>query len=220
MKLAIFDLDNTLLQGDSDHAWGEFLISQGLVPESEYREKNNQYYADYKRGQLDMLAYQEFVLSPLKVFSADQLKELHTLFMQTVIQPMILPKALKLVNQHRELGHNLMVITATNRFITEPIVKEGFNIDLLLCTEPEIHNDKFTGHIQGIPCYQEGKIDKLREWVNTSKVHLDYTWFYSDSLNDIPLMEYVDEAIAVDADKALQAHAKKQGWAIISLRDN
>ncbi len=218
MKLAIFDLDNTLLAGDSDHAWGEYLISQNLVDPDDYRQKNDAFYEDYKRGELDMIAYQEFVLGALKGFSADQLKELHQGFMQTVVDSMHLPKAQALVDEHRRQGHTLIVITATNRFITEDIVR-SFGIPHLLCTEPEYIDGKLSGKISGIPCYQAGKIKKLESWLKENRVTPEYAWFYSDSFNDIPLMEKVDEAIAVDADDTLKQHAKNHGWASISLRD-
>lgn len=219
MKLAIFDLDNTLLDGDSDHAWGEFMVAENLVPPTEYREKNNAFYEDYKRGVLDMVAYQKFVLAPLGRFSAEQLKELHLKFMHTVVANMLLPKARELIEKHRQAGHTLMVITATNRFITEPIVKD-YGIENLLCTEPEVLNGSYTGKIIGEPCYQAGKIHALEAWLEKENAQLEYSWFYSDSFNDIPLMQKVNEAIAVNPDEKLKAHALAQGWPLINLREH
>lgn len=217
MKLAIFDLDNTLLDGDSDYAWGEFVVAENLVAQDEYRKKNAAFYEDYKRGELDMTAYQEFALAPLTRFSAEQLKELHRKFMHTVIAGMLLPQARELIAQHRDAGHTLLVITATNRFITEPIVRE-YGIENLLCTEPEMQGDNYTGKISGEPCYQHGKIHKLEAWLQEKNYSPEYSWFYSDSFNDIPLMEKVDNAIAVNPDPTLTAHAHAKGWPIIDLR--
>lgn len=217
MKLAIFDLDNTLLDGDSDYAWGEFVVAENLVAQDEYRKKNAAFYEDYKRGELDMTAYQEFALAPLTRFSAEQLKELHRKFMHTVIADMLLPQARALVEEHRAAGHTLLVITATNRFITEPIVKE-YGIANLLATEPEIKDGVYTGKICGQACFQEGKIHRLNTWLHENNYVPEYTWFYSDSFNDIPLLEKVDKAIAVNPDAKLQAHAQAKGWPVIDLR--
>lgn len=219
MKLAIFDLDNTLLDGDSDHAWGEFMVAENLVPQAEYRETNDAFYEEYKRGVLDMVAYQKFVLAPLRQFSAEQLKELHLKFMHTVVTNMLLPKARELIEKHRQAGHTLMVITATNRFITEPIVKE-YGIENLLCTEPEVLNGSYTGKIIGEPCYQAGKIHALEAWLKKENMQPEYSWFYSDSFNDIPLMEKVNEAIAVNPDEKLKAHALTHGWSLMNLREH
>lgn len=217
MNLAIFDLDNTLLGGDSDHSWGEFLIAKNLVPPLEYKKQNDQFYEDYKNGNLNMLAYQEFALAPLARFSMLQLRELHNAFMEEVISPMRLPKADALIEKHRQLGDELLIITATNRFITQPIA-EALGITNLLATEAEIVNETYTGNVLGEPCYKDGKITRLNTWLAAQKMQPAHTCFYSDSANDIPLLSQVDEAIAVDPDEKLKAHAQENNWRIISLR--
>lgn len=218
MPLAIFDLDNTLLNGDSDHAWGEFLVEKALVDPVVYKEANDRFYSQYKEGTLNIHEFLAFTLKALSQFSPVQLRELHEEFMKTKIMKMILPQAVKLVDLHRKRGDKLMIITATNRFVTAPIAAH-FNIDTLLASEPEVVNEHYTGKIVGIPCYRDGKIDNLNAWLKTNpEFNLDGSYFYSDSHNDIPLMSLVTNAIAVDADEQLVAHAEKNNWPIISLR--
>lgn len=218
MTLALFDLDNTLIAGDSDHLWGEFLIAKGYVDTDEFRQQNDSFYADYQRGELDMAAYLRFALEPLTYFTAAQLRDLHGEFMQQYIEPIWLPAAEQLVERHRKLGHRLAVITATNRFIVEPIV-ERFEIENLICSEPEVIAGTYTGEFVGTPCYAEGKVTCIGEWLRKNPgENLDDTWFYSDSHNDIPLLERVTNPVAVDPDEKLLEHAKHQGWAVMSLR--
>lgn len=217
MALAIFDLDNTLLAGDSDHAWGEFLVEQGLVDRIRYKQANDAFYQDYLRGTLDILAYQAFALEPLTRFEPEQLSELHKAFMQHKILPIQLDKATQLLASHRQAGDFLLIITATNRFVTGPIA-QMLGVDDILATEPEQIDGRYTGRISGIPCYQEGKVVRLNQWLENSAFDLDGSYFYSDSRNDIPLLERVDHPVAVDADAALTAHAKRKGWSLISLR--
>ncbi len=218
MTLALFDLDNTLIAGDSDHLWGEFLLKHGHVEDEEFRQQNDAYYADYLRGELDMDAYLRFALEPLTYFTAAQLRQLHEQFMRESIEPIWLPKAEALVEQHRKLGHRLAVITATNRFIVEPIV-DRFEIDDLICSEPEVIAGTYTGEFIGTPCYAEGKVTCMGEWLKKNPgENLDEAWFYSDSHNDLPLLSRVTNPVAVDPDEKLAEQAKKEGWAILSLR--
>lgn len=223
MKLAIFDLDNTLIAGDSDHGWGEFMVTEGMVDPQAYKQANDQFYADYERGELDLQAYLKFSLQPLTRYSMAELEVLHRKFMQQVIAPMKLHKADELLAKHRRAGDYLLIITSTNRFITEPIAR-SLGVDHILATDAEILNDRYTGEIVGTPCFQEGKISRLNSWLQQStdfgfNGNLQGACFYSDSINDLPLMEYVDTPIAVDPDDALRRHASKKHWPIISLRD-
>jgi HAD superfamily hydrolase (TIGR01490 family) len=218
MTLAIFDLDNTLLAGDSDHAWGEFLVEQGLVDGIWYKAENDRFYADYCAGRLDILAYSEFVFSVLTQHDAATLADWHRRFMQEKVAAMILPKGRALLAQHRAAGDQLLIITATNRFITEPIARE-LGVGELLATEPERINGRYTGKVAGIPCYKEGKIQRLEAWLAATGTSAEDACFYSDSRNDIPLLAYVSRPVAVDPDDALRQHALSLGWPILSLRD-
>jgi HAD superfamily hydrolase (TIGR01490 family) len=219
MKLAIFDLDNTLIAGDSDYEWGEFVVRKGLVDATAYAAQNAAFYEDYKSGQLDIIAYQRFALAPLVGIPVEQLRALHQEFMQTVIEPLALPKALALIEQHRSQGHQLLVITATNRFITEPIVR-WLGIDEIIATDPDF--DEFghvLGDVVGIPSFQEGKIQRLQQWFMQKGLAVSETWFYSDSRNDLPLLQQVNHPVAVDPDDVLRDYAQAQGWPIMSLRE-
>ena len=217
--LALFDLDNTLLNGDSDHAWGEFLIYKGLVTENNHRAKNDQFYEDYRNESLDLDAYVAFTIKPILNLSEEQRTNLHKEFMTFAINDAILPKARKLVHEHKSRGDFCVIITATNNYITAPIA-QNFQIDLLLATDLEIENGYFTGMISGIPCYRKGKLDKIEQWLeNSNSVHsLANSTFYSDSINDLPLLEAVQTPIAVDPDDALLHVSQKRGWKVISLR--
>ena len=218
-RLALFDLDNTLLAGDSDHAWGEFLIAHKLVKEDSHRQKNDGFYQDYLKGELDIHAYVAFTLSPIISCSSDQRTALHKEFMEHSIHPLLLGKAFDLVEEHRAADDYCLIITATNRFITEPIA-ELFAIDSLLATDVEILEDRLTGKILGTPCYQEGKILKLRNWLerNESGLSLKDSIFYTDSINDLPLLETVTTPIVVDPDQQLEQISVKKGWQTLSLR--
>lgn len=222
MNLAIFDLDNTLIAGDSDHSWGEFLVEKKLVDADSYKRANDQFYEDYERGQLDIHAYQEFALQPLTQHSMAQLAELHQQFMAEKIDPLRLSQADALLQQHRDQGDYLLIITSTNRFITQPIA-DALGVDYLLATEAEIVDGRYSGKMIGTPCYQEGKITRLNQWLQQADQHgftgtLENSYFYSDSINDAPLLHEVTYPVVVDADDALTALAKEQGWKIISLR--
>lgn len=218
MSLAIFDLDNTLLAGDSDYSWGEFLVHKKLVDSEEYRIANDGFYQDYKAGTLDIHAYLRFSLAPLTRYSMAELAELHNEFMQTYIEPMMLPKAHALLQEHRTRGDYLLIITATNGFVTYPIAKR-LGVDDILATEPEIINDCYTGNSVGTPCFQDGKVVRLQEWLKTHQYDLNGAYFYSDSINDLPLLEQVTYPIAVDPDERLEAIAKERNWKVMSLRD-
>ncbi|MBB3184672.1 HAD superfamily hydrolase (TIGR01490 family) [Halomonas fontilapidosi] len=218
MSLAIFDLDNTLLSTDSDHAWGEFLLEQGAVDPVAYREANDRFLADYEAGTLDMQAFLEVALRPLAEHSPEQLAAWHQQFMASKIEPHILHKGEELVARHRTRGDTLMIVTATNRFITGPIA-ERLGIDELIAVEPEMVDGRYTGRASGIPSYREGKVERLEQWLADSDLTLDGSWFYSDSHNDLPLLEKVDHPVAVDPDPTLRDVAEARGWKIISLRD-
>ncbi len=218
MSLAIFDLDNTLLNGDSDHAWGEFLCAQGIVDATEYKEANDRFYQQYKNGTMDIFEFLEFALRPLAQHSTQQLERWHDLFMQQCIEPMMLPKALKLLADHRARGDFLLIITATNHFVTSPIARK-LGVDALLATDPEMDAGRYTGKVAGTPCFREGKVERLQHWLQHNSHTLQGSYFYSDSQNDLPLLELVENPVAVDADDILTRTATERGWPVISLRD-
>jgi len=218
MALAIFDLDNTLIAGDSDHSWGEFLVSEQLVDAQQFKKTNDQFYADYVAGSLDIFAYLEFSLQPLTEMSMAELDELHKRFMQQVIAPMQLAKAKALLQQHRDAGDRLLIITSTNRFIVEPIC-HSLGVTEILATDAQIVDGRYSGKIEGVPTYQEGKVVRLNAWLAEQSETLEGSWFYSDSINDLPLLLEVDHAVAVDPCPALQEIAAQKHWQIISLRD-
>ena len=185
MALAIFDLDNTLLNGDSDHAWGEYLVEKGIVDAGVYKQANDQFLNDYQTGRLNILEYLEFALKPL---STNDIKLLNTWrkdFLEQKIKPIMLPKAFELLEKHKKQGDFLLIITATNRFVTELIASE-FGVDDLIATEPEMENSRYTGKVYGTPSFQEGKITRLNEWLAGKEYTLDGAYFYSDSHNDLP----------------------------------
>ncbi|WP_416137662.1 HAD family hydrolase [Halomonas sp. HK25] len=218
MSLAIFDLDNTLLSIDSDHAWGEFLLEQGAVDPVAYRDANDRFLADYEAGTLDIHAFLEVALRPLAENSPEQLAAWHQQFMASKIEPHILPRGEELVARHRSRGDTLLIITATNRFITGPIA-ERLGVDDLIAVEPEVVEGRYTGRVTGTPSYREGKVVRLEEWLADKDLTLDDAWFYSDSHNDLALLEKVDHPVAVDPDATLREVAEGRGWRIISLRD-
>ena len=217
MSLAIFDLDNTLLGTDSDHAWGEFLVRHGKVDAKEYQKKNDDFYQDYKDGNLDINAYLEFVLQPLSLETPETLNAWHDQFMQEFIEPAILPKALELLKQHRDDGDYLLIITATNSFITHPIAKR-LGVDDIMATDAEVIDGRYTGKVAGIPCYQEGKVTRLLNWLEGKPHSIEGSYFYSDSHSDIPLLSKVSYPVAVDPDEKLTQHAEQHQWPILSLR--
>jgi HAD superfamily hydrolase (TIGR01490 family) len=217
VSLAIFDLDNTLIADDSDYLWGQFLVDQGIVDKDYYEEANTKFYSDYKHGTLDIAEFLRFSLKPLADNTPDDLYRWRSQFIESIIKPLLLKPAQQLIAKHRERGDTLMVITATNRFVTEPIVKL-YGIDLLLATTPDFVDSRYTGTFTGIPCFQEGKVKLLEEWLGQAKETLENSWFYSDSHNDLPLLKRVDNPVAVDPDDKLKAYAEEVNWPIISLR--
>ncbi|MEZ5502120.1 MAG: HAD family hydrolase [Halioglobus sp.] len=217
MTLAIFDLDNTLIGGDSDHLWGEFVCEQGLVESADFARRSDNFYADYQAGTLDIDAYLRLALSTLKGHPAERLQAWHRAFMDTKIKPIMLPKASALIADHRRRGHELLIITATNRFITSPIA-EALGVASLVACEAEVVDGVYTGNPVGTPSYREGKVTRLLEWLEEHGLTIDNAWFYSDSHNDLPLLELVDNPVAVDPDATLRAHALERGWPVISLR--
>lgn len=219
MTLAIFDLDNTLIADDSDYLWGKFLVDQGIVDRLIYDKINAQFYEDYQNGTLDMMAFLRFALAPLAAHSIEQLNSWRQEFINTIIKPLLLDKAKALVEKHRAQGDTLLVITATNSFITAPIVAL-YGIANLIATTPESIDGKYTGNVTGIPCFQEGKVTRLNEWLTLHNERLEGSYFYSDSHNDLPLLKLVDHPVAVDPDEKLHDFAIAQKWEIISLRDS
>lgn len=220
-QLALFDLDNTLLAGDSDYAWGLFLIEQGLLDAQSHQAKNDQFYEDYKNGCLDIYAFLQFQLKPLSDHPKAFLDELHLKYMEQVIKPMMTDKAQALVNQHKANGDLCMIITATNSFVTKPIAT-AYGIEHLIGTDPEMVDGQFTGKVSGVPSFQSGKVTRLNDWLAARGKRLrdfETSYFYSDSHNDLPLMQQVTNPVAVDADDKLTAHAKANDWPLISLRN-
>ena len=217
-KLAIFDLDNTLIGGDSDYAWGEFVCAKGLVDVSTYRKKNNDFYHDYIEGNLDIIAYLRFSLSTLKGKTPKALKTLREEFLKEYILPLKLNKAINLLENHRKSGDYRLIITATNSFIANPIA-DMLKVDDILSSEAEMKSGIYTGEPFGIPCFQEGKVERLNLWLEENSLTLEDSFFYSDSHNDLPLMSIVDNPVAVDVDEKLKNIAQESNWPVISLRD-
>ena len=218
MTLAIFDLDNTLIAGDSDHLWGQFVCEQGIVDEGDFARRNEGFYSDYQAGNLDIDAYLRFALGPLKGHSPTQLNAWHAQFMADKIEPLLLPRAEALIAEHRARGHVLLIVTATNAFITRPIASR-LGIEHLLACEGEKIDGVYTGEPQGVPSYHEGKVTRVNSWLAENGLSLDGAWFYSDSHSDLPLLQIVDNPVAVDPDPILRAQAQQRGWPVISLRD-
>jgi len=214
-KLTIFDLDNTLLKGDSDRNWGEFL-SEKRVVNDDYLLRSEQFYNNYYEGSLDIDGFLNFCLEPLKNNEIDLLLELREEFIEKKIKPIVLSKALAKVKEEME-DSTVIIATATNDFVTKPIAKL-FGIENLIATEFEIVNNKFTGQVLGLPCFREGKLKKVTEWINLKGYALDESKFYSDSFNDLPLLEKVRKAVVVDGDEKLLMEAKKNGWLCLSFR--
>ncbi len=217
MSLAIFDLDNTLLAGDSDYLWGVFLSEQGLVDKQHYQAQNRLFYEQYQDGSLDILEFHAFSLKPLSENKMTLLNDIHKKFMSNIILPIITQASRSLLQKHRTQGDYILIITATNSFITKPIA-QALGVDDIIATEPEIINGEFTGELSGIPCFQEGKVKRLHDWLSDKQHDLTDSWFYSDSINDLPLLEKVTNAIAVDPDDKLRELAQTRDWPIISLR--
>ena len=218
-ELALFDLDHTLLSGDSDYEWGRFLIERGLLDRSEYEARNDRFFRQYKEGRLDIHEFLDFQLAPLARHPREQLDRWHAEFMRAKVQPMIRAKAKELVRRHLAEGHLCAIVTSTNAFITAPIARE-FGVAHLLATELEVRGGKFTGKPFGTPSFRLGKVTRLAEWLGErgqTLASFDASWFYSDSRNDLPLLERVTHPVAVDPDEVLRSEARARGWQIISL---
>ncbi|MDW8468974.1 MAG: HAD family hydrolase [Burkholderiales bacterium] len=220
MRLALFDLDHTLLAGDSDYEWGQFLVDRGVLAREEYEAQNAAFYAQYKAGTLDIHEFLGFALRPLADHSDADLARWHDEFMAERIRPMISARARALVREHLDAGDLCAIVTATNRFVTAPIARE-FGVPHLVATEPERANGRYTGRVAGTPCFREGKVRRVEEWLAArGRTLADFaeSAFYSDSHNDLPLLERVTRPVAVDPDPRLAAVARARGWPVISLR--
>lgn len=217
MSLAIFDLDNTLIAGDSDYLWGQYLVELGIVDPVAYEAANTQFYEDYKQGRLDIDAFLNFALEPLSRYEMSQLFEWRNLFIQNKIMPVMLPAATDLIQAHVLQGRTPVIITATNAFVTAPIA-QLLGIEWLIATEPEIVNNRYTGRYKGIPCFREGKVLRLAQWLKSTERDLGDSWFYTDSHNDIALLEAVEHPVAVDPDEHLRTTAQARQWQTITLR--
>ena len=222
-QLALFDLDHTLLPCDSDYEWGQFLARIGVVDSQYYAQQNERFYQDYKDGKLNIQEFLRFALKPLSEHSRAQLNEWHDTFMQEVIQGQLRQEAIDLVKRHQDAGDLCCVVTATNSFVTRPIV-ESFGITHLVATEPATAGDNplanFTGEVKGIPSFREGKIQRVHDWLATQNLALDQlsqSYFYSDSMNDLPLLEKVSKPVATNPDVRLRDEASKRHWPILEL---
>ncbi len=214
MALAIFDLDNTLLVGDSDYLWGVFLAEQGVVDGAWYQQQNQKFFQEYKEGRLDIHAFLRFSLAPLKEQELAVLQRLRERYLQERIEPLITPAALELVDGHRRAGDTLMIITATNAFVTAPIARR-FGIDHLIATEPEVIAGRYSGAVSGTPSFREGKVLRLEQWLAEHGGTLAGSTFYSDSHNDLPLLERVTYPVAVNPDDTLRMIAEQRGWSVL-----
>ena len=217
MALALFDLDNTLLGGDSDYEWGRFLVSQALVDAEHYERENQRFYDQYRAGRLDIQEFLRFSLAPLARYPREELNAWRERFLHEQLDPIILPAGRALLERHRQRGDTLAIITATNRFVTQPIA-ERLGVNNLLATEVQERDGRYTGLPSGVPCFREGKVTRLEQWLTELGGDLRDSWFYSDSHNDLPLLEKVDHPVAVDPDDQLTKLAHERGWPTISLR--
>lgn len=218
MALAIFDLDNTLLAGDSDYLWGVYLSDHGIVDRAHYERENARFYDEYKAGRLDIYEFLAFSLRPLADNAPEDLERWRADFLDRIIDPLITDRARALVERHRSAGDTLMIITATNAFVTAPIA-ERFGIEHLIATDPERVNGGYSGRVEGVPSFREGKVTRLEQWLAGRQETLTGSHFYSDSHNDLPLLERVDHPVAVNPDDRLFTLATQRGWPVISLRE-
>ena len=218
MGLALFDLDNTLIAGDSDHLWGDFLVNQGLVDPKKHKALNELFYRQYQEGQLDIDEYLSFSFGPLSAMTSESLSALHRIFVREHIEPILLDRAFDLIQEHRVKGDTIVIITATNTLVTRPIA-DRLGVEHLIGCEAEIENGHFTGKPRGIPSFAEGKVVRIKSWCEAQDQSMEGAVFYSDSHNDLPLLQAVDKPVAVDPDERLTGEALRNGWDIISLRD-
>ncbi len=216
MPLTIFDLDHTLITGDSDYLWGQYLVDQGIVDAHQYEEKNRLFFEDYEQGNLDIDSYLKFSLEPLSRYPIKKLYQWRQHFIESIIQPLIAKGTHSLLEKHRNKGDTLIIISATNLFITQPIA-ELLDIDNILGTEPEIKNNRYTGNYIGTPTYKHGKVDSLNKWMSENSYDLTNSTFYSDSQNDLPLLKLVTNPVAVNPDLELTRYATNNDWPIIDL---
>jgi HAD superfamily hydrolase (TIGR01490 family) len=219
VKLALFDLDNTLLDGDSDYFWAQYLIERGILEREEYERKNDWFYHHYKQGTLDIHHYLDFQLAPIAGRPREVIDEWHREFMERKIRPIIHRGTPGLLASHGD--HLRAIVTATNRFITGPIARELGVEHLIACEVEEMPDGRLTGRPRGTPSFREGKIARVHEWLEVLGHRFgdfEETWFYSDSLNDLPLLEMVSNPVAVDPDPTLERHATANGWPILRLR--
>jgi len=219
MQLALFDLDNTLLSGDSDYEWTLHLVNKGVLDRDVFEHRNMEFYEQYKAGTLDIFEFLDFQLQSLADNSRADLEAWHAEFMATTIVPMLAQPARDLVKRHQDQGHLCALVTATNSFVTGPICRE-LNIPHLIATIPAQQNGQFTGKARGTPAFREGKITRVEDWLEAMGLwwgNFERSWFYSDSHNDLPLLLRVSDPVAVDPDQALHAHAQAAGWTILSL---
>jgi HAD superfamily hydrolase (TIGR01490 family) len=216
MALAIFDLDNTLLAGDSDYLWGRFLVEKGAVNGARYEQENERFYQLYREGRLDIHEFLRFSLAPLRRHPQAKLNAWRTEFIESRIAPLVSEAARQLVEKHRQAGDTLLIITATNAFVTRPIA-QLFGVEHLIATEPETLNGQYTGDVAGEPSFREGKVRRLEAWLAEHGADLRDSWFYSDSHNDLPLLERVDHPVAVEPDETLMQVARSRQWPILQL---
>ena len=217
MGLALFDLDNTLIAGDSDHLWGDFLVSQGRVDAIEHKALNAHFYDQYKNGELNIDEYLAFALGPMTGMTKETLAPLQRQFVRDHIEPILLDAAFALLEQHRALGDTLVIITATNTLVTQPIA-DRLGVEHLIGCEAEITEGRYTGKPTGVPSFAQGKVARIQTWCEENKKSMENAVFYSDSHNDLPLLRTVDRAVAVDPDDRLREEAVRRGWDVISLR--
>ena len=218
VALAIFDLDNTLLRGDSDYLWGMYLIDKCAVDQESHQRENERFYQEYINGQMDIMAFLRFQLAPLARIPLSELLKMREDYIDNYIKPIITEQALDLVDKHRRQGDVLLIITATNDFVTRPIA-DLFGIDELIATNAELIDNQYTGAVSGTPSFQKGKISRLHEWLNKTGHDLQGSWFYSDSHNDLPLLQEVDNPVAVNPDPKLAEYARQAGWPVLTLAD-
>ncbi len=217
MGLALFDLDNTLIAGDSDHLWGDFLVAEGLVDPDQHKALNEHYYQQYQQGQLDIDEYLSFALGPMAGMTPETLSALQNKFLKKHVEPILLDAAFELLQAHRVNGDTLIIITATNALVTQPIA-DRLGVEHLIGCEAELKDGRYTGKPEGVPSFGEGKVRRIKTWCAEHQILFEDAVFYSDSHNDLPLLREVARAIAVDPDDLLRVEAQQCGWEIISLR--
>ncbi|MBU6258450.1 MAG: HAD family hydrolase [Burkholderiales bacterium] len=220
MKLTLFDLDGTLIPQDSDHAFGEFAIALGWADADAFRRRNDGFYADYLAGRLDIDAYVDFATAPWRARPAAELEAASARFLDQVVRPMLLPQALALVRRHQDAGDLVAIVTATNEFVTRPIARL-FGVDELIATELERDaGGRVTGAIRGVPSFREGKVARLQAWLaqrGLARADFETSTFYSDSTNDLPLLEWVTAPVATNPGPALERIADERGWPVLKL---